>query len=296
VMIKASIIILTWNSEEVIDACLSSLTQGVASFSYEVIVVDNGSQDRTLTTVRDGYPRARILTNLINRGVAAARNQGLRMAVGEYCLFLDDDTVVQPGALDRLITYMDAHDDVGLCGPRLIDGEGNLHLSCRLFPTLSDKFARRLPFAFARQLRQAVEMAGWDHASTRDVDYMIGACQVIRRTALMEVGFLDEHIFYGPEDVDFCLRLQQAGWRVVYHPEAVVFHLERRITRSFFSRLSYLHLCGLLYYFWKHGYWMSRRRLYARLAERQTARSVERRLIARPPAMIISPPSQPEVK
>jgi len=203
---------------------------------------------------------------------------------------------VQPGALDRLIRYMDEHGDVGLCGPQLIDGEGKLHLSCRLFPTISDKFARRLPFAFARQLRQETEMADWDHTATRDVDYMIGACQVIRRTALTDVGFLDERIFYGPEDVDFCLRLQQVGWRVVYHPEAVVFHLERRITRSFFSRLSYLHLRGLLYYFWKHGYWFSRRRLYTQLASRQMARSAGQRLVACPPALIVDASGQPEVK
>lgn len=295
-MVKASVIILTWNSGEVIDACLASLAQGLASFSYETIVVDNGSQDQTVTIVRGGYSRVRILTNSFNRGVAAARNQGLRESEGEYCVFLDDDTVVQPGALDRLITYMDEHGDVGLCGPQLIDGEGKLHLSCRLFPTIGDKFARRLPFAFARRLRQATEMADWDHATTRDVDYMIGACQIIRRAALTDVGFLDEHIFYGPEDVDFCLRLQQAGWRVVYHPEAVVFHLERRITRSFFSRLSYLHLRGLLYYFWKHGYWISRRRLYAQLALRQTARSAERRFVGRSPALVVDASGQPEIK
>lgn len=295
-MVKASVIVLTWNSGEVIEACLTSLAQGLTSFLHEVIVVDNGSEDQTLTVVRDRYPWVRVLKNTVNRGVAAGRNQGLRAAEGEYFIFLDDDTVVQPRALDQLIVYMDEHGDVGLCGPQLIDGAGKLHLSCRLFPTISDKCARRLPFAFARQLRRTTEMADWDHAATRDVDYMIGACQVIRRTALMDVGFLDEQIFYGPEDVDFCLRLQQVGWRVVYHPEAVVSHLERRITRSFFSRLSYLHMRGLLYYFRKHGYWLSRRRLYTRLASRQTAYSSKRRLVARPSAPVMDASSQPEVK
>jgi GT2 family glycosyltransferase len=117
-------------------------------------------------------------------------------------------------------------------------------------------------------MARAVEMADWDHRVARAVDYVIGACQVIRKAALMDVGLLDEHIFYGPEDVDFCLRLQQAGWRVIYNPEAVVEHRERRVTRSFFSQLGYRHIQGLAYYFWKHGYLFSRRRLYARLQGR----------------------------
>ena len=294
-MVKVSVVILTWNSQEVIDACLASLAQGLTLFSFETIVVDNGSQDRTLAIVQDCYPWVQVVKNTINRGVASARNQGLRAACGEYLIFLDDDTVVHPEALDRLITYMGLHGEVGLCGPKLLDCVGKHHLSCRLFPTVSDKFARRLPFAFARRMRQAAEMADWDHATTRDVDYMIGACQVIRRAALIDVGFLDEHIFYGPEDVDFCLRLQQAGWRVVYHPEAVVSHIERRITRAFFSRLSYQHMRGLLYYFWKHGYWWSRRRLYARLSVRQAQTPLEHDLAIRPPAFVVDAPSQPEV-
>lgn len=269
-MVKASVIILTWNSQRVVDACLASLPQGLSVYSSEVIVVDNGSHDRTLAILQERYPWVQLVRNRMNRGVAPARNQGIRLARGEYMIILDDDTVIHPGALDRLVAYMETHQEVGLCGPQLLDFDGSCHLSCRLFPTLSDKFLRRLPFAFARNLRRAVEMADWDHATIREVDYMIGACQVIRSAALAEVGLLDEHIFYGPEDVDLCLRLQKAGWRVVYNPKAVVAHAERRVTRSLFSFLGYQHLRGLLYYFWKHGYWFSRRRLYRQLPTRRT--------------------------
>jgi GT2 family glycosyltransferase len=273
-VVKASVIILTWNSQQVVDACLSSLAGGLSSYPFEVIVVDNGSHDQTLTILRERYPWVRVLCNEVNRGVAPARNQGIQLASGEYLILLDDDTVVQPGALDRLIAYMESAHEVGLCGPQLRTFEGHRHLSCRLFPTLSYKFVRRLPVAFARRLTRAVEMADWDHATIREVDYVIGACQIIRRTALLEVGLLDERIFYGPEDVDLCLRLHKAGWRVVYNPEAVVLHTERRVTRSLFSFLGRQHLRGLLYYFWKHGYWFSRRRLYAQLPARtKTPRS-----------------------
>ena len=264
--IAVSIVILTWNSQAEIAACLSSLASGLSAFSSEVIVIDNGSQDATCTIVRATLPQARLVQNATNRGVAPARNQGLELARGKYVLILDDDTVVQPGAFDRLIDYLEHHPDVGLCSPKLIDGAGQLQLTCRLFPTLADKLARRLSLPAAQKIAQAVEMADWDHNTVRDVDYVIGACQAIRRSAMAVIGPFDARIFYGPEDVDLCLRLQQAGWRVVYQPEAVVVHHERRLTRSVRSGIGWKHVQGLGYFFWKHGYLLSRRRLYARLA------------------------------
>ena len=262
---KASIVILTWNSTELLQGCLASLPQAVTHYPYEVIVVDNGSRGETPASLRFAFPWMQLVVNRSNRGVAPGRNQGLRLTHGEYVILLDDDTVVPLETFDRLLAYMDAHPEVGVCGPQLIDGQGQLQLTCRLFPTVGDKIARQLPFAFARRLRREAELAEWDHKTIREVDYIIGACQVIRRTALAEVGLLDEHIFYGPEDVDLCLRFRQAGWKVVYNPEVVVIHKERRVARSFFSALSWRHFLGLSYYFWKHGYLFSRRKLYARL-------------------------------
>lgn len=295
-MVKASVIILTWNSQKVVDACLSSLRQGLRVYSCEVIVIDNGSHDQTVAILQERYPWVQLVRNRVNRGVAPARNQGIRLAQGEYIIILDDDTVTQPGALDCLVAYMEAHKEVGLCGPQLLDCNGDCHLSCRVFPTLSYKLLRRLPLPFARKLTRAVEMADWDHASIREVDYMIGACQVIRSAALAEVGLLDERIFYGPEDVDLCLRLQKAGWRVIYNPEAVVRHVERRVTRSLFSFLGYQHLRGLLYYFWKHGYWFSRRRLYAQLPTRQVPFLASEACAASTSALVLGGPVLPDAE
>ena len=265
--VAVSVIILTWNSEREIEACLASLELGLRAYSSEIIVIDNGSRDRTCAIVRETRPDAQLLCNPDNRGVAPARNQGIRLAQGEYILILDDDTVVQPDALDSLIRYMEIQPKVGLCGPKLTGADGELQLSCRQFPTLIDKLARRLPSAVARKVTRTVEMADWDHRTIRQVDYVIGACQVIRRRALQEVGLFDERIFYGPEDVDICLRLQQAGWSVVYNPEAVIVHEERRMTRSLRSSLVWKHIWGLAYYFWKHGYLLSRQRLCSRLTQ-----------------------------
>jgi N-acetylglucosaminyl-diphospho-decaprenol L-rhamnosyltransferase len=264
-MIKSSIVILTWNSTELLQGCLASLPQAVTHNACEVIVVDNGSRGETPASLRLAFPWMQLVINRSNCGVAPGRNQGMRLTQGEYIILLDDDTVVPPATFDHLLAYMDAHPEVGLCGPKLLDGQGKLQLTCRLFPTVVDKMARQLPFAFTRRVCREAELEEWDHHTIREVDYVIGACQVIRRTALAAVGLLDERIFYGPEDVDLCLRLRQAGWRVVYNPDAVVIHKERRVARSFFSVLTWRHFLGLSYFFWKHGYLFSRRKLYARL-------------------------------
>ncbi len=266
--VTVSIIILTWNSERHIGPCLASLERGLEAYSSEVIVVDNGSKDQTRALISETRPDVQLLCNPENRGVAPARNQGIRHSQGKYVLILDDDTVVQANALDRLIRYMEENPQTGLCGPKLTSANGELQLSCRRFPTLVDKLARRLPLPATtlRRITAAAEMTDWDHETIRPVDYVIGACQVIRRSALDKTGLFDEHIFYGPEDVDICLRLQQAGWSVVYNPEAVVVHEERRMTRSLLSSLFWKHVQGLYYYFHKHGYLLSRRSLYRKIA------------------------------
>jgi len=271
---KASLVILTWNSTDLLRACLQSLPRALTVYSFEVVVIDNGSRGYTPASLRLEFPWMQLIVNRDNRGVAPGRNQGIGVAQGEYIILLDDDTAVEPGAFDRLIAYMETHPHVGLCAPKLIGIEGNLHLTCRFYPTLFDKLARQVPLAYVQQLRRENEMADWDHNSIRAVDYVIGACQVIRRDALLSVGLLDERIFYGPEDVDFCLRLRQIGWQIIYNPDAVVVHKERRVARSFFSRLSWKHLWGISYYFWKHQYLFSRKRLYRRLTQRQSLTTV----------------------
>ncbi len=267
---KVSFVILTWNSVENIASCLASLPASLTC-SFEVIVVDNGSQDGTVDTIKKHFPTVRIIQNSTNSGVACARNQGIRASRGQYVLILDDDTVVHPLAVQTLVQLLDGSARVGLCGPRLVDAEGQLSLSCRLFPTFWDKLSRWLPGNFWRAMRRRTELADWDHEAPRSVDYLIGACQLIRRRALDEVGLLDELIFYGPEDVDLCLRMHEFGWGVMYEPRATVVHDERRIARSMLSGLGWRHMYGVAYYFWKHGYLFSRRGIYARLPGRSLA-------------------------
>lgn len=257
---RLSVVILTWNSTGKIEPCLESLGQGT-QVPDEIIIVDNGSKDTTRGVLAMQFPAVRVISNTFNQGVARARNQGLAAACGTYLLVLDDDTTVQPEALDRLVAVLETNPTVALCGPQLLSSAHEPMSINLTFPTLSHKL---------RQWGMAERWKGspWDNnisGRMRDVDYVIGACQLIRRAALDEIGLYDEHIFYGPEDIDLCLRLRQAGWRVIFQPAAQVIHAEQRRARSVFSPIGRKHTAALGYYFWKHRYGLSRSQLYKRL-------------------------------
>lgn len=253
---KLSIVLLTWNSYEYLEPCLDSiLAQQVES--SEIIIVDNGSEDETKQTIQEKYKQIKLIENEQNLGVGPARNQGIQQAVGEYILILDIDTVVHDGAIHRLVEALDADPNVGVGGARLIDVDGNLQLTCRGFPSILSKVFRQLPTHLQDRLLMDEELRAWDHKTKRRVGYVIGACQLLRRSALDKVGIYDDRIFYGPEDVDLCLRMWDAGWKVLYIPEAAITHVERRITRKkmpWRSPVFWKHIHGLGLYFFKHRY------------------------------------------
>ena len=256
-----SVVIATWNARGLLENCLCSIYQSTSGVEFEIIVVDNASTDGTLNMLA-AFPEVKVIENQTNRGVAPARNQGIEIAKGRYILLLDADTMVTPGAIEALVEFMDNSHKVGLAGPKLISPEGELQLTCRHFPTVFSKILRRIPLSFAQDLLRRELLADWDHDSVGEVDYVIGACQIIRREALDEVGLLDDKIFYGPEDIDYCIRMWRKGWAVCYNPFAAVVHFEQRVTKGkLFSKLTWLHLRGLIYYFIKYGYLFDTSRL-----------------------------------
>ena len=252
-MIDLSLIIITFNSKQLLVPCIESVRHSVRNISLEIIVVENGSQDGSAEWLQ-AQAGIKTILNRQNRGVAPARNQGLVESQGRYLMIMDVDTRVEPGALDILVQCMDANPAVGLGAPKLVDGTGNLQYTCRYYPTVLTKLYRRLPSDyFKAKLREEI-FDDWAHDTERDVDYVIGASQIFRRAAYEKVGPLDESIFYGPEDIDYCLRMWGAGWKVRYFPQAVIRHLERRITTKLFSAMTFKHAWGLLHFFWKHKY------------------------------------------
>lgn len=257
---KLSIVILNWNSQDDLVSCLDKIERNTKLKEKELIVVDNGSRDGSVEILERNYPHVRLIKNLNNRGVGPARNQGIKIANGRYILVLDVDTLVGPGAIDVLIREMDRRPEVGLSGAKLVSPDRELQYTCREFPTVLSKFLfRRLPARLSRRLLRREEYRDWDHLNLAYVGYVIGACQLIRKQVVERIGMYDDRIFYGPEDMDYCLRLWRAGWKVMYDPKAQIVHHEHRITKKGFLKqlknpVFWAHLRGLLIYFGKHRY------------------------------------------
>jgi N-acetylglucosaminyl-diphospho-decaprenol L-rhamnosyltransferase len=255
-----SIIVLNWNSKRYLEKCIGSINENVSSsIKKEIIIVDNGSRDGSVEFIKEHYQSGiMLIKNDRNRGVAFARNQGICCTNGMYVLMLDVDTIVHEGAIETLINTLDKDNKIGLCGPKLFGIDGELQYSCREFPTILSKLYRQFPPKWQNRLLIKEELRSWDHGSIKNVGYIIGACQLIRREAIKDVGLFDENMFYGVEDVDFCLRTWKNGWKVVYNPFSQITHFEQRYSRKLgFNPLIVQHIYSLLIYFWKHKYVIS---------------------------------------
>ena len=243
---RLSIIIITYNGLGFLTRCLDSLCDFIDKPDCEVIIVDNYSTDGTLDCLRNNYPQLPLILNSENRGVAAARNQGIARATGDKLLLLDNDTEATTTAINAMSRYLDKHPEVGLCSCRLVDKEGIPQDSCKPYPGLMIK-ARNV-LGIGNKMRYVPSEEG-----IIEPVYVIGACQMFTHEVVDKVGLLDEHIFYGPEDADWCLRIKQAGWRIHCLNNHTIVHDYRRSTRrSPFSKLGRMHIKALLYFYWKH--------------------------------------------
>jgi hypothetical protein len=255
-MIDISIVIITWNGLHFLKNLLSSIKQYSEGFSYELIIVDNNSTDGTIEFLTNNYPEIVLIRNEKNLGVAKARNIGMRITKGNYVLILDVDMELRENSILKLFQFMEQNNDCGLVGSKLIYANGDLQYSCKKFPNFFALVARRLD-AFkivknSKVLKQHL-MADWNHDEIKEVDYLIGACQLIRRDVIEKIGYYDDSIFYGPEDIDYCLRVWKANWKIKYYPFTSIVHFEQRITkRSFFSIITFKHFIGIIYLFIKY--------------------------------------------
>jgi N-acetylglucosaminyl-diphospho-decaprenol L-rhamnosyltransferase len=216
-----SAVVVTLNALPWIERCLESVR------GLETIVVDHGSTDGTLELVRERFPGARIVEQE-NRGLGAGWNAGMRAAGGQYFLILNADAWVVGDAVARLLAFAEAHPRAGLVGPRLRNPDGSLQRSVRGFPTpwrLATEYFFLRKLAPRSRALNAFYAGGFGHAEPREVDWLRGACMLVRREAVGEAGPLDEEFFLFAEETEWCFRLREAGWRIWFCPEAEVVHV-----------------------------------------------------------------------
>lgn len=251
-----SIVIITWKMKDLLRACLNSIYTYTKDVNFEIILIDNKSEDGTVEMIETDFPEIRLIKNENNKGVAPARNQGLSLVKGKYVLILDADIELTEDSISQLFKYMEQNNSCGLVGSKLVDPNGVYQYSCKRFPTFLSLVYRRfehLDFVRNSKTLQFHIMKDWDHSTVKEVDYLIGACQFFRKEIIDKIGFYDQNIFYGPEDIDFCLRIWKAGWSIVYYPLTSMIHREQRITKKkLISVLTIKHLMGIFYIFKKY--------------------------------------------
>ena len=219
-----SIIIVNWNAQEFLIPCLESLLRASMEFNTEIFVVDNGSTDGSGAAVRERFPEVNLIENRMNLGFAKANNQALRLSTGKYLLRLNPDTQLKNGAVQELCSFMEGHPEAGIAGAQLLNSEGTKQNSIANFPCLTTELLNKsllrwfFPETFPGKERNYLEPI--------EVDSVIGACMMVGRGAVEQVGLLDEDYFLFLEETDWCYRMKKAGWKIYHVPQAEVYHFQ----------------------------------------------------------------------
>jgi N-acetylglucosaminyl-diphospho-decaprenol L-rhamnosyltransferase len=254
-MIDLSIVVLNWNVCDLIDRCLASLRSDHCVL--EIVVVDNASHDDSVALVRAKYPHVTLIANDENRGFTGGNNQGIEAARGRYVMVLNPDTEVLGTALDRLVAYLDDHPDVGAIGPQLLNPDRSIQSSRRRFPSLTIAFFEStwLQGFAPKSILTHYYMDDIAPTSTHEVDWLNGACTVFRRETLDRVGVYDaQNFFMYSEELDLCRRVKEAGWKIVYLPEAQVIHyVGKSSEQAVAARHIYFQMSKVHYFRKWHG-------------------------------------------
>ncbi len=235
-MLDLSVVIVNWNTRDLLRDCLRSVYESEGEFTFETIVVDNCSSDGSAGMAREEFPQVHLIEAETNRGYACANNLGLRRLEARYYLLLNPDTVVPPHALREMIAFMDGHPEAGMAGPKLVMADGSLDLACRRsFPTPENSFYKL--FGLSRVFPKSERFGQYnltylDPDEIAEVDSVVGAFMMVRREVVDEIGGLDEQYFMYAEDLDWALRAKRTGWKVYYYPEVTVLHYKRQASEQ----------------------------------------------------------------
>jgi GT2 family glycosyltransferase len=251
-MLDLSIIIVSWNTQVLVRQCLLSLRKSSCGLRAETIVVDNASSDGTPEMIALEFPEVILIRNRENLGFARANNIGLKIAKGRYVALINSDVTVLQDCLQSLIRYLDNHGSVGLSGPRMLTPAGVASSSCMRQPTLAIFIAHALGLASFFK-RFALHLTNAGSTAVQEVDVLNGWFWVARRSALEEVGLLDERFFMYGEDIEWCGRFRKNGWKVVFCPKASAIHYGGGSSKRDPVRF-YLELNRARLQYWKLGH------------------------------------------
>ncbi|MFH1667993.1 MAG: glycosyltransferase family 2 protein [Candidatus Komeilibacteria bacterium] len=253
---KLSIIIVSWNIATYLDQCLASLFK-YCYFDYEIIVVDNASSDQTVAMVKKKYPTVKLIINEVNQGFARANNQGVDQSAGDFLLFLNPDIELIDNSLEKAISYLANHQQIGMLGVNVLNSDQTNQISVRKLPSLYSQLITLLKLNnIIPSLNQKYFQKDFDYHKTQQVESIIGACMLIKRTVYEAIGRLDNDYFVWFEEVDLCLRLNQRNLPVYYFAETKIIHHGKQSFKQMMtlSRQALFNR-SMLIYFKKHRPW-----------------------------------------
>jgi len=280
-VMKLSVVILCWNDLKVITDCLKSIYTTTKSTEFEVVVSDNGSTDGSIEFIRANFPQVRLIENGRNLRFAKGNNVGIQASRGEYVLILNPDTIMHEGALNRLVAFADKHPEAGAFGCRVMNADGKTYQGCIWpLPTPRSEWISALGLGALGYLSDALGPGWyltWKGETERAVGYPAGCCLLVRGELLKRLGGFDEKFFYYFEETDLCHRIWDAGFSVLYTPEASITHLGGQSTHKKFPPIGFLidrQITRYLYfykYFGQKGARSARKSMLAGLALRRAS-------------------------
>lgn len=222
-MVEISFIIVNWNTRDILLNCLNSIYKTVKDINFEIYVVDNNSTDGSQEAVKNDFPDVKLIENSTNTGFARANNQALGAMQGKFAVLLNTDTILQEGAIKNLLSFMNSSPKTGIAGVQLLNDDGSKQNSIDNFPSLETEIFNKsfLRILFSKKYPSKRR----NYHSPIEVDSVIGACMMVRKEAMEEVGFFDEDYFIFLEETDLCFRMHKNGWKVCHVPDARVFHI-----------------------------------------------------------------------
>ena len=261
-MIDLSVVITTYNSSQFIDECLQALIKELSDLNSEIIIVDNNSTDETLEIIRNFMKSEsvqnvdiRLVTNDSNTGYAPANNKGVNLSSGEKILLLHPDVFIRKNSINKMIDYLNSESDVGMIAPQIQFPGGKIQASCRRFPNywsvINESLGLTRLFSKSRFFN-SWKMGDFDHKSFREVDQPMGACVMVKRETIEKTGNMDEQFLMFFNDVDWCKRIKDAGWKIVFNPDAVVEHVLGGSVKQVRSSMILQSHIGFYRYFEKH--------------------------------------------